>query len=58
MLEDEEENSGHLQPPYSSLSSAMVTSPTTDTLDSVILESSPFDDFSKVPPFSVINKKI
>ncbi|BFY99723.1 hypothetical protein BsWGS_02763 [Bradybaena similaris] len=47
MLEDEEENSGHLQPPYSSLSSAMVTSPTTDTLDSVILESSPFDDFSK-----------
>ncbi|CAG5126389.1 unnamed protein product [Candidula unifasciata] len=47
MLEDEEDNSGHLQPPYSSLSSAMVTSPTTDTLDSVVLESSPFDDFGK-----------
>lgn len=53
MLEDEEENSGscHLQPPYSSLSSAMVTSPTTDTLDSVVLEASPFDDLGKVIQF-------
>uniref|UniRef100_A0A0B7ATM7 Uncharacterized protein n=1 Tax=Arion vulgaris TaxID=1028688 RepID=A0A0B7ATM7_9EUPU len=49
MLDDDDENSGsgHLQPPYSSLSSAMVTSPTTDTLDSVVLESSPFDDLGK-----------
>lgn len=47
MLEDEEEESCHLQPPYSSLSSAMVSSPTTDTLDSVILEASPFDDMGK-----------
>ncbi|KAH9523371.1 Trafficking protein particle complex subunit 12 [Bulinus truncatus] len=47
MLEDDEEDSGHLQPPFSSLSSAMVSSPTTDTLDSVVLEASTFDDIRK-----------
>ncbi|KAK0069932.1 trafficking protein particle complex subunit 12 [Biomphalaria pfeifferi] len=47
MLEDDEDDSGHLQPPFSSLSSAMVSSPTTDTLDSVILEASAFDEVIK-----------
>ncbi|XP_059146848.1 trafficking protein particle complex subunit 12-like isoform X2 [Physella acuta] len=47
MLEDDDEESGHLQPPYSSLSSAMVSSPTTDTLDSVVLEPSAFEDVGK-----------
>lgn len=51
MLEDDDDESGHLQPPYSSLSSAMVSSPTTDTLDSVVLEPSAFEDVGKVQQF-------
>ena len=50
--DDEEETSSNLQAPFDNFAS-MVSSPTTDTLDSVALEPPSFEDIVKVSSLHV-----